>query len=204
MQEHFVALSTARDAVIAGDLDAARERLVWLAEHEATPELPETWVGYVGSMRNAAKRANAGTNATEVGRGIARVAAECGACHTEMKQGPSFEAEPVAVEGDTTKDHMQRHAAASELMWQGLISGDDVAWVTGATALTHQDPLKDLHHPKGTDAPESATALAGRVHALGSEGLAKLEPLERAKLYGDLIGTCAACHVAQGVAPGAE
>ncbi len=201
MEEHFVALSSARNAVVAGDLDAARERLGWLATHETTEELPAAWTVFVSAMREAAKRSTEDVGAEALARGVAHVASECGSCHESMGKGPRYGEEPSAAEGDTPRDHMIRHHEASEQMWQGLISGDDKRWLAGASALADTEPLRKLKHPKEESAPDLSRALGVKVHELGLEGLGKMDRVGRANLYGELIGTCALCHAVENEPP---
>jgi cytochrome c553 len=199
MDEHAAALSSARDAVIAGDHEAARERLAWLATHEVTAELPAAWTTFVEAMRGAASDASKKEGIDGLAWGVAYVASECGSCHESMGKGPHDRDEPIAADGDTTRDHMIRHHEASEQMWKGLISGEDGRWLAGASALAEQEPLKDLRHPTTGAAPEGAAKLAAEVHALGAEGLGTMDRIGRAGLVGELLATCASCHAAEGV-----
>jgi len=202
MEEHFAALSSARNAVVAGDLEAARERLGWLATHEPTEELPAAWTVFVSAMRAAAKRSSEAEGAEALARGVAHVASECGSCHESMGKGPLFTEQPSAAEGNTTRDHMIRHNEASEQMWQGLIGGDDARWLAGANALSDTEPLRELKHPTDKGIPEVSRALGVKVHELGLEGLGTMDRVARANLYGELIGTCALCHAVENVPPG--
>ena len=59
---------------------------------------------------------------------------------------------------------------------------------------------RELRHPNKDGAPDAALALGEKVHELGQEGLSKMNRVDRAHLYGQLISTCAQCHALENVA----
>ena len=58
MAVHLSVATSARDAVVRGDLEAAKEFMGWLARHEGPEDLPEDWQSYqpyVLAMSQSAK-----------------------------------------------------------------------------------------------------------------------------------------------------
>jgi len=194
MEEHFAVVSAARNALLIGDLDTAKERMSWIAHHEPAEGMPREWAPYAEAMRKAAVEASRRSDANLLAQGVATVARQCGSCHAAEGKGPHFEVEP-SNSGGSERDHMVRHNEASEALWRGLVSADDAQWAHGAELLAGQEALRGLKHPSGEPTPDALMALGKQVHKLGAAGLLEMDWDGRAKLYGELVATCATCHV---------
>ncbi len=199
MQQHLEVVSAARDALLVGNVDAAKEKMSWLAHHEPAEGMAREWAPYAEAMRKAAREASRASEVDTIALGVASAARQCGACHGALGKGPHYEVVPLAAEGDSQHLHMLRHQEASDAMWLGLVSADDAQWARGAEALAGQEALKGLKHPGGEPTPEALKVLGKRVHELGAEGLTTMDWDARAQLVGELIGTCAGCHVEEKV-----
>jgi hypothetical protein len=204
MKDHFGAATQARDAVVRGRLEDAEAPLTWLGQHSAARDMPSTWQPYVERMQQAARKAKAESTLAAAARAIAGTAAECGACHAALHQGPAFQAsapgEPRSAAAPPTpraqlRERMHEHASAIEQLWQGLIGPSDSAWRQGAESLGR------LHdHPP---VPAAQRARLARIQALGEQAGALAGGPERAALYGRLLAECGDCHTIAAVDPGA-
>jgi hypothetical protein len=190
MSSHFDAAAVVHTAVVRGDLTGVREPGRWLAE-QSPPDLPEGTEAYVAELQKYARRAADARNLEDAAYATGRIAQACGACHREYAGGPVPVLPPAADEGPDLPAHMVRHAWAVKRMWEGLVVPSDDAWMAGAQAL-EGTPLQ----------PEEAIAanteevdyLEKRCHGLGSRAQLVAGPSARARIYGELIATCADCH----------
>ncbi|MGD8862622.1 MAG: hypothetical protein PVI30_21610 [Myxococcales bacterium] len=195
MWGHYVAALKARDAVIGGDAEAAREPLQWLASHAYPESLPEAWLPEAANLQRIASRAAEASDGEALARAIGQLGAACGECHAAMNQGPSRE--PTGFDElseEDLKTRMHRHGWAMERMWEGLVTPWDASYRVGAQVLA-EGKLALEKHGEGAKLADGLSA----VRALGRQA-ATLEPGdERPLAYGDLIATCADCHRAQEV-----
>ncbi|NVB37721.1 hypothetical protein G6O69_07740 [Pseudenhygromyxa sp. WMMC2535] len=197
MKDHFAKAEEIKLALIAGDLEKAREPAKWMAEHQAEVEHPEAWKPHVAKMREAAQALGSAEDVAKAAGSFVVMAQSCAACHTAIG-GPEIDVgEPPA--GDASGDvkaHMATHQWAVDALWQGLMGPSKEAWVAGAEALA-QEPLGPKNLAPGQSVPKEIEALATRVHALGSD--ARDVPDASAipgEVYGELLTTCATCHEA--------
>jgi hypothetical protein len=80
---------------------------------------------------------------------------------------------------------MLAHEIATERLWQGVVAPSDAAWLEGADGLIAAPEID-------SDVKEIAHRAA---HVRDLARRAKTIPVnERAKLFGDLLVTCANCH----------
>lgn len=190
MSSHFDAAAVVHTAVVHGDLAGAREPGRWLAEH-SPPDLPAETEAYVAELQKYARRAADARNLEDAAYATGRIAQACGACHREYAGGPVPVLPPPAEEGTDLPIHMIRHAWAVKRMWEGLVVPSDDAWMAGALAL-EAAPLQPAVAP--SEKAEEIDYLEKRCHALGSRAQLVAGPSARARIYGELIATCADCH----------
>lgn len=198
MKDHFTQAIRARDAIVRGDLAAMKEPAGWLAEHRVSETLPDTWKPHVGDMQNAARLAVQANDLAVAADAIGAMGAACGGCHTALGTPLQFSGKSPEGQESSVLDRMLRHRWAGERMWEGLIGPSDVAWNAGVAALQeaplHPEMLADDKSP-----PQEVVDLANKVHALGERGKTTQEPGARARLYGEYVATCEACHAKLGV-----
>ena len=191
MEQHFEQVDAVMTAVIAGDLAAVKQPAGWLASHEPAEGLPGDWEPFVTDMQAAARLAEGATDVATAAVATGEMALLCGACHAAVGQGTAFafltQPEETGVTG-----HMKRHAWALDQLWQGLIGPSDESWQRGAQGLD-ESPIQG-------GSVETRT-LGLRVHELGAQAAEAADPAARAVLYGELLSTCAGCHVAAGSGP---
>jgi mono/diheme cytochrome c family protein len=197
MQDHFSKADDIKAALIAGDLDKAREPAKWMAEHQADVDHPEAWKPHVESMRAAAQTIGGAEDLATASAAFVELAQACAQCHTAVG-GPTVEVgEPP--KSDASADvaaHMARHQWALEAMWKGLIGPSKDAWVAGAEVLA-EAPLAPEALAPGQSVPESVTELAARVHTLGNEArdVADASGIP-GQVYAELLSNCETCHSA--------
>lgn len=200
MKEHFDMVVAARDAVIRGRPEEAREPLMALASYPTAAGLPGDWQPYIAEMRTLAGDGASIENDESGGRAVGLVAGQCGACHAavDAKLMPP----PVHVpRGEAIEDHMGRHAFAADRMWWSLVVPDASLWEEAAAVLA-EEPIAALPGPDGPEPiPADLAVYAARVHELAVSGLRSPQPSARAELYGQMLASCGACHRARGVDP---
>ena len=177
-----------RHGLLTGPDRASRVR--WLAEH-SPPDLPVGTDSFVDELHKYARRAADARNLEDAAYATGRIAQACGACHREYAGGPVPVLPPEAEKGADLPIHMVRHAWAVRRMWEGLVVPSDDAWMAGARAL-EETPLKP--GVASTENAEEADYLEKRCHGLGSRAQLVAGPSARARIYGELIATCADCH----------
>lgn len=205
MAVHLSVATSARDAVVRGDLEAAKEFMGWLARHEGPEDLPEDWQSYQPYVLAMSQSAKAGSEAPTLevaATAIAQVAAACGSCHEESNGGLEFpQTEPPADKEGVTP-HMARHKWASEQLWLGMLGPSELHWNLGAAAMV-EDPMEteEMHH--GTNMSPEEQEFDAWLHTLGDFGGHIEDKSRRAELYGAMLGTCSGCHSTMGLGPGA-
>jgi cytochrome c553 len=199
MQEHFAKVREVEEAIISGDIAAARTPALWLADHQPTTGFPPATRQPLTEMRAAARTVATTSDIQEAATGAANLVGMCGRCHSAAKVEPKV---PPATEIAAPKGqggHMLEHRSAVNLLYRGLIvpvSGD---WVRGAEALNAAD-LGASDRKRMT--PEALAAEA-RVHELAGQALKANDQRTRVTIYGSIIGSCASCHRLHGRGAGA-
>jgi len=191
MKEHFAAVRVIQRAIVTARLEVARERARWIADHDEHSDL-DGWKPHVDGMRAAARELAAATDLETAARFTAKLGRRCAACHEARTAVVAFpwEPEPENVPGLTAQ--MKRHEWAAERLWEGIVGPSDQLWRSGAETLFAARLDVDVAAKRG-DATE-VKAAAARLHALADEARRTNDTPERAKLYGDLLSTCAGCH----------
>ncbi len=193
MEKHFDEVEAVKTAIIAGDIEAARQPAQWLATHEPPADLPGDWEPFVTQMQAAATDASEAGDVSAAAAAIGQMALSCAACHSALGQGTQFAFMPQP-DGAGVTGHMARHSWALDRMWRGLIGPSVDSWMEGVGGLA-ESPLQG-----GTD---DTRTLGLRVHELGAQGAEAADPAARAAIYGELLTTCAGCHTAAGQGPAA-
>ena len=196
MRQHFAKGAAMRDAVIRGDLEAVRAPATWLAEHPQD-DLPASAQPQILEMRRLSAEVAGAKDLPQAARGVARLAAACGACHTAIEVTPTLMAALPRREDQTLAGHMRKHYRAADLLYRGLIVPSEHSWKLGAEALTG-DPLELELRREPTAKPE-IEALAKRLHGLAQEAGKAADPKARSEVYAQMLQTCADCHKRQNV-----
>lgn len=181
-----------RDAVIRGDLEAARRAASELADHATRSEPAK------GELVAPAQRVAAAQDVHEAAASFAALAERCGACHARIggpRSRPALPPPPSLA----VVPRMRRHQWAAARLWEGLVAPSDEAWTSGAQVLSDA-PLDLEPLPDRTAVPE-ITALSNAVHDLGLDATRATEVAQRVRVYGALLDTCSTCHQRVGGGP---
>jgi hypothetical protein len=179
MNDHFVDLLTLELAVIGGDVPAARKAAAAVAE--ATIEAPPAAAVHVRALDEAAERTMRMDTLPSLALGTAEMMATCGRCHAATGGGPKAPVEPAPA---ADAPEMTRHLYGSFWLGQSLLTGDEAAWVAGASVLA----------ASGLGPLVADPAVDATVHDLGKRAERAKEPAERTKVFGELLATCHPCH----------
>lgn len=198
MKDHFTQALRARDALVRSDLAAMKQPAAWLADHRLADTLPEAWRSHVADMQNAAKLAQQANDVAVAADAVGAMGAACGNCHIALGATVQFAGQSPEGKETSVADRMMRHRWAEARMWEGLVGPSDVAWNAGVAALQdaplHPDMLASDRSP-----PQEVADLAERVHTLGARGKLMTGSETRARLYGEYLASCGACHSKLGV-----
>ncbi len=201
MRGHFRQATEAREALIRGDMAAARSAMQWLAEHDETSAIPKELQPFYGAMRASAKRfAQAGT-LREAGVVLASTLTKCADCHRTAQRGPKFGTPPLP-QGEDGKSHMRRHLWVAQRMWEGLVDGSETTFLEAARVLAAEPWNTEVLAIKGAN-EAVAQSLDKHVHELSAEAAHATGPEQRADVYGHFVATCATCHRLLGRGPAA-
>lgn len=180
MKGHLAEGDLIRRAVIVGDLDSARRAGAFLAGDEWTSNLRDDWKPHLGKVQSSARHVAVALDLPAAARAAGELAQACAGCHEQVAK-PSFELPKLADDASA----MTRHVWATDALWWGLFAPSDAAWNAGAEALGGAPLVL-------SDAP-AVEAIAQRTYqvahlARGARGE------QRARLFGELLTTCASCH----------
>jgi mono/diheme cytochrome c family protein len=191
MSAHFAEVGTVHEAIIRGDLAAARAAASALAQREFAG-LPESTAPDRQAMKTLASRVAAATDVQSAAAGTASMLGACGDCHRAAGVVPAPALPDRPVVGQTV-GHMLDHQRAADQLMQGLVVPSSALWHLGAQGLRGA-PLGTGKLPKDHRLTADVAAAEQRVHALAEDAAAATEPAARAAVYGQVLGTCASCH----------
>jgi len=187
MSEHWSAAVEARDAVVAGDLAAVKTAATrWAAADKGEAQL------LLDSRDRLEPRFDALVRAKDLaaaGAAVGELAAACAACHKENEVHRSYEP-PKPPESTASMEH---HRAGAEYMWAGLVSGSRPLFDAGAATLASGNLVRS-GLPTGGEVDQAAQALEVQVQDLAARARRTDDGVERARLFGKMLGTCATCH----------
>jgi hypothetical protein len=189
MHAHFTDALLIRKAVIAGTPERAADPALALARTVSPADLPPAWRKSVERMQQIAAGINDSTSAAQAAGATADLGLACGGCHQSMG-GPKGSSGPAPAAGGGLDKRMQRHAWATERLWEGLTVPSSDAWNAGAAALSGSPFPAEILKQGGVHGRSAANDLVALVEK--APGKKTLE--ERAALYAELLVTCGNCH----------
>lgn len=195
MHERYALLTEARDQIIAGDLVGAREAGQQLAAVEELSGVPEAWRRWLDPLRIEARALGRARDLTSAAAGVGRIAGVCADCHGATQGGPGLEGErDVPPQSWSEGQNMPLHRWATDWMWLGLLASDEGAWRRGAGELDRK-PL--TFRFEGAPPPTQRPQIEQIVYVIAAAALEAPEA-QRGELMGQLIATCAECHITRG------
>ncbi len=191
MPPHYADAVHVRDAVVRGDLSAARAAAGRLGLH---PEagLPDKAAPYATAMNAAALRVGQAVDAAAAAAPAAAMLGTCGECHRALSVLPAIAAQPIPAVGETV-GHMLNHRRASDQLMEGLVMPSSTAWNDGAQALRTM-PITRGKLPKDPKLTPEVMAGEQRLHQLADRAAAATATPDREAVYGEMLATCASCH----------
>jgi len=193
MHERYSLAVQARDHVIQGELEPAKALAKQLVEAAPLEDVPATWQPFITSMNEQAKALASADDVGAAGVAVAKLAGACGQCHGETDGGPGLEGmRGIPPQKWTEGDNMPLHLWSVDWMWLGLLAPSDEAWRRGADELDSEPLARRFGDDEKTAKQLEASVyrLAQTASTLGADA-----HTERAALIGELLGTCATCHV---------
>lgn len=187
MQFHALEADVLRRAVIAGDLSAGLVEAKALSEDNWTPRLKPAWRAHMQTMYAAARDYEKASNIGEGAAAVAHLGLACAGCHNALG-GPN----PATSNGQAPDPSMAGHAWAAERLWFGLMAPSEAAWAEGAGQLAKGAPFR-------SDVT-AIDAQAKRLQQLGASAVSVASE-HRARVFSDVLSTCADCHRRVGYAP---
>ena len=192
MHEQFAALKKVQDALIQGDLAAARSHGAVLQRLTAEGVLG-SWEERMRFVRARADLLVAAESPAEARHIATDLATYCADCHMVEADEALFAPGPQPVDDGTVRGRMARHAWAADALWLAIIAPSEDPWRDGLRVIAEPPPPPELlsadpaRHADYARLGSRLTDLARRSANLPGQG-------DRAEAFADIIDVCAACH----------
>ncbi|MBT8494629.1 MAG: hypothetical protein KJO07_16360 [Deltaproteobacteria bacterium] len=196
MHERFLAVNAVRDAVIEGNLGAAKDRAKQLAKDEKLRD-PDAvfadWGPHTETMRKEIQKASEAADLGAVAMHTSEAARACGRCHNSLGVATLGEKTGTPpAETENIGGVMRRHQWAVSRMWDGLIAPSDDSWAAGSKAMT-EATSHALQQPQ-VKSDEQLTVLMREADELAKAAATAVTWPERTTTFGQLLSTCSSCH----------
>jgi hypothetical protein len=192
MHQRFDAARRLQVAIALSDLERAKIEAETIETLDEPDFLPQ-WRPYLDNVRAAAKQVRLAGDTAVAARASAELGRSCAQCHAASSSKIVLPNEPQPTDHSKLGPQMASHQWAAARMWEGLITGSDERWLSGARTLGAG--RVDIVAEGGTQSLGAADH-AARMRLLANRALAPASRYDRAALYGDLLATCARCHFA--------
>lgn len=193
MDAHFEDVGLARDAVLRGDLSAAHASASAVMGRIPVRELPARLRDREADLSRALRRLAGAPDLYAAGESLGEVANACAACHQQAGVKIPDGALSPSTGGAGVKAEMARHGYAAGRLWTGLVLPSEAAWQEGA-AIFRAASLVPAGDPATSTLPQGAAELEVSVHDLAATAASATDATGRARAYGQMLATCAACH----------
>jgi len=187
MLASFDTARTIERLIIRGRLDDAR----YFARSLATePDVPgmAPWAKQVELVRQRAGALSTAPDIDEACRREAQLIAACASCHRDAGAQADFQPpHDVPPDQPTVPARMARHRWAADRIREGMIGDAEDAWRAGLDVLAAA-PLASMDADR--------RPLAQRLQQIADQArhAGNAAPADRARVYGEILLTCAACH----------
>jgi hypothetical protein len=190
MTGHFTEVTAVHEAVIRGDLEAARKAAGPIATRDLTG--PANTAAARDELKSLAGRVVSAPDLAAAATATGTMLRACGDCHRLAGVMPVLKL-PVRPAVGKTVGHMLEHQRAADQLLQGLVIPSSTSWNQGAQAL-RTAPLRMGQLPKDPKLTEDVAAGEQRIHQLADQAAGASEPAARAAVYGQMLTACATCH----------
>lgn len=192
MHDRFEAAKRLQVAIALSDLERAKVEAETIEALDEPDFLPQ-WRPYVDNVRAAARTVRLANDTVVAARASAELGRRCAQCHAASNSQIVLPREPQPADHSKLGPQMVSHQWAAARMWEGIITGNDERWLTGARTLASSRPgIVAEGGPKNLGIADHAA----RMRLLANRALATASQYDRAAVYGDLLATCASCHFA--------
>lgn len=190
MKDHFTKVREIEEAIIRGDLEAAKAPAQWMADHQEVSGFGARADQRIMELKTSAKSVATANDIESAAQASASMVGACGRCHSAANVAPKLPKVADAAKGAERVRHMLEHQHAIDRMYYGLISPTTGDWMTGAEKLK----AAPLRAKALTGVNPEVQAAEAKVHELADRALNAAEQSSRIAIYGSLIGACASCH----------
>lgn len=187
MRTHWRLAASIETELVHGNLDVVRKMAGQLADLPPE-ELPADLRGPLEQLRYVAGTVENADDIDQLAVAVGQLGGACASCHLHTGGGPSDHARSVPP-SDWDERRMTRHQWAADWMWLGLIGPSQTAWDRGARELA-RTPFLDAD----TERLSGFAQLEDDVLSIAERAVGQTDPVDRAKLTGELLAACASCH----------
>lgn len=200
MQSHFEAGTTVRDAIIRGDVAAAKAGFEALGGGDVPYGLPQGSQPLFEAMQGAAKQGAAASTSADQATALVATLRACGGCHAKVNARPEWDVPDAPSRDPGVRQHMARHKWAMDRMYEGVVGPTESSWAQAA-AILKDHAVDEAELARGVKLTPEAKAAAERLHELGKEARAAETPELRGEKFAEALTACATCHVDVGMGP---
>jgi mono/diheme cytochrome c family protein len=193
MRAHFDEVIQIHEAVVRGDLEAAREPAKRLASSSRYDDLSPEGRRFVSTLTMTAARVSTASTVDAAAAATASMLVTCGDCHRALGRQPAPAAVVSRSDLGGVVGHMLEHDAAVQEMFRGLVIPSATAWREGAARL-RVAPLRGGSLPHDRALTSRIMKYEKRTHETAARAIDADKPTTRATAYADLIAQCAGCH----------
>jgi len=191
MRAHFKETAAVRTAVINGKLAEAVAPADALAKMDGLGTPQASWKPSLEALSAASRRIAQSPDIPGAAAAIADIGVACGQCH-KSAGGPKVKVDAPPAGDNSLAGRMQRHAWATDRLWEALYVPNDASWKAGVDALGADPFPKEVLDKGGVHARSAASRFKTLVASAGDKKKAD----DRAKVYAGLLETCSSCHMA--------
>jgi cytochrome c553 len=186
MHENFDLVRAVEKLLVRGKLAEAQNLASAIARAPDEPGLAP-FAPQAIEVRARASAVASATSVDEALRAEAKLAAACASCHVEAGVMPEFRSAAQAPpDKPSVEARMVRHLWATDRLWEGLVGDADDSWRAGLDVLaTTPLPWKTLDKDR--------VPLGKQLQRLADDARKGTHD-DRARAYGEILVTCAACH----------
>lgn len=190
MHEGYALYAAVERLILRRNLDDAKDLAKLIGIIPAETGLT-AWAPQIATVRTRALALADAPSLEEASRRAARLADACARCHLDSNAAPEFRRTPaLPPDVPTIAGRMARHIWAVERIREGIVGGVDEPWRAGLDVLASA-PLP------WSAADGDRAALAKQIQRLADvarhRGPSDTSD-ERARMYGEILVTCSACH----------